>query len=150
MSSVQQQAVIQPTGINHLGIAVRSIAEVRDYYESVLGAAFEGIEEVPDQKVRVAFYRIGAGEASMRLELLEPTADDSPIAKFLETRGPGLHHIAFTVDSLEERLSALRREGLRLIDEEPRLGAHQTKIAFLHPKTSAGILTELCEPAKDR
>ncbi|MEQ8820193.1 MAG: methylmalonyl-CoA epimerase [Sumerlaeia bacterium] len=134
--------MIQAKAINHLGIAVTSLDDQREYYEKVLGAQFEGIEEVPTQKVRVAFYRVG----DVKLELLEPTADDSPIAKFIEKKGPGLHHIAYTVDDIQARLDELKNGGVKLIDETPRPGAHDTRIAFLHPKSSAGVLTELCEP----
>ncbi len=135
--------MIQAKSVNHLGIAVRSIDRHRKFYEETLGAAFEGIEEVPSQKVRVGFFRIG----DVRLELLEPTDPMSTVAKFLEDRGEGLHHVAYTVADLEGRLAALKAEGVRLIDETPRPGAHHMKIAFLHPKCSASVLTELCEPA---
>ncbi|MEM6332838.1 MAG: methylmalonyl-CoA epimerase [Planctomycetota bacterium] len=140
-------AVIEAKAINHLGIAVRSIDDHRDYYENVLGATFESIEEVADQKVKVGFFLIGAPGHEVRLELLEPTSDDSPISGFLEKRGEGIHHVAYTVSKLQARLDALKADGLRLIDETPRNGAHHTKIAFLHPKSSHGVLTELCEPA---
>lgn len=140
--------MIHAKAVNHLGIAVRSLEEQRPFYERVLGATFEGIEEVADQKVRVAFYLVGPPGHVVRLELLEPTAPDSPIAAFLEKKGEGLHHVAYTVDDLDARLSELKREGVRLIDEKPRTGAHHTRIAFLHPKASQGVLTELCEPAR--
>lgn len=139
--------MIEAKAINHLGIAVRSIDDHRDYYENVLGATFESIEEVADQKVKVGFFLIGAPGHEVRLELLEPTSDDSPISGFLEKRGEGIHHVAYTVSKLQARLDALKADGLRLIDETPRNGAHHTKIAFLHPKSSHGVLTELCEPA---
>jgi methylmalonyl-CoA/ethylmalonyl-CoA epimerase len=132
-----------PKAVNHLGIAVRSIEEVRGFYENVLCAKFEGIEEVAEQKVRVAFYRIG----DVKLELLEPTTPDSTIAKFIEKKGEGLHHVAYEVTDIQARLDELKAEGVKLIDETPRMGAHHMKVAFLHPKASAGILTELCEPA---
>jgi methylmalonyl-CoA/ethylmalonyl-CoA epimerase len=128
--------------INHIGIAVFSIQEQLSFYQDVLGAIFEGTEEVPDQKVKVAFFRIGP----IRLELLEPTDPGSPVARFLEKRGPGLHHIAYTVDDLPARLRYLKERGIQLIDEKPRPGAHQMSIAFLHPKSSYGVLTELCQP----
>ena len=128
--------------LNHVGIAVRSLDEQRAYYEETLGAKFEGIEEVASQKVRVAFFRVH----DVRLELLEPTDSASPIAKFLETRGEGLHHLAFTVESIQDRISELKSSGLRMIDETPRLGAHQMQIAFVHPKSTHGVLTELCQP----
>lgn len=138
--------MICPKAINHIGIAVRSIDAHRAYYEETLGAHFEGIEEVPSQQVRVAFFRIGPEGHPVRLELLEPTAPESTIAGFIEKRGEGLHHVAYTVDNLPQRLQMLKEEGVRLIDEHPRPGAHHTHIAFLHPKSSGGVLTELCEP----
>ncbi|MBL0927289.1 MAG: methylmalonyl-CoA epimerase [Phycisphaerales bacterium] len=138
--------MIAARAVNHIGIAVRSLEAQRSFYEGVLGARFEGVEEVPDQKVRVAFYSLGPGDAPVRLEVLEPTSPDSPIAQFIEKRGEGLHHVAYTVDGIESRLAALKAGGVRLIDERPRPGAHGTRIAFLHPKASMGVLTELCEP----
>jgi methylmalonyl-CoA/ethylmalonyl-CoA epimerase len=137
---------IKAHAVNHIGIAVSSIDEHRPFYERSLGACYEGEETVEDQGVRVAFYALGTPGNEVRLELLEPTRDDSAIAKFIEKRGPGLHHIAYTVDSIEQRLSDLAEQGSRLIDESPRIGAHNAKIAFLHPKSSGGVLTELCEP----
>jgi methylmalonyl-CoA/ethylmalonyl-CoA epimerase len=132
--------------INHIGIAVNSIEESREFYEKTLGARFDGMEEVADQKVKVAFYLVGPAGGEVRLELLEPTSADSPVAKFIEKRGEGLHHVAFTVDDIQRRLESLKQGGIRLIDETPRAGAHHTRIAFLHPKSSGGVLTELCEP----
>jgi methylmalonyl-CoA/ethylmalonyl-CoA epimerase len=134
---------MQPVkAINHIGIAVRSIEEQRPFYESVLGAVFEGTEIVADQKVKVGFFLI----AGVRLELLEPTDPSSTVAAFIEKRGEGLHHVAYTVDDIQARLEELKNEGVRLIDQTPRPGAHHTQIAFLHPKSSCGVLTELCEP----
>jgi methylmalonyl-CoA/ethylmalonyl-CoA epimerase len=135
--------MINAKAINHIGIAVKSIEEHRTYYENVLGAEFETIEEVPSQKVKVGFFKVG----DVRLELLEPTDPSSSVAGFLEKRGEGLHHVAYTVDDIEQRLSELKSNGVRLIDEAPRPGAHHTRIAFVHPKSSGGVLTELCEPA---
>jgi methylmalonyl-CoA/ethylmalonyl-CoA epimerase len=129
--------------VNHIGIAVRSIDAQRSFYEGTLGAVFEGVETVADQKVRVGFFRIG----EVRFELLEPTEPSSTIAAFLEKRGEGLHHVALTVAGLEERIAELKQSGVRMIDEEPRPGAHHMRIAFLHPKSTFGVLTELCEPA---
>jgi methylmalonyl-CoA/ethylmalonyl-CoA epimerase len=131
--------------INHIGIAVRSIDAQRSFYEGALGAVFEGIEEVPSQKVRVGFFRIN----DVRLELLEPTDPTSTVAGFLEKRGEGLHHLAFTVEGLEARIAELKQSGVRMIDDAPRPGAHHMRIAFLHPKCTSGVLTELCEPAGD-
>ncbi len=134
---------MQPVkAINHIGIAVRSIDAQRPFYEGALGAVCEGVEEVADQKVRVGFFRVG----DVRLELLEPTEPASTIAAFLEKRGEGLHHIAYTVEGIEARIAELKQSGLRMIDDSPRPGAHHTRIAFVHPKSSCGVLTELCEP----
>ena len=142
--------MIEATAVNHIGIAVRSLDAHRDYYERVLGAAFEGEEEVAAQGVRVAFYRVGPPGAAVRLELLEPTAPDSPVAKFLERRGEGVHHVAYTVADIDERLQALGEAGVERIDETPRPGAHGMRIGFLHPRSTGGVLTELCEPAGGR
>ena len=131
-----------PKKINHIGIAVASIEQAAPFYRDVLGMEFEGTEVVAEQKVKVAFFAVGES----RIELLEPTADDSPVAKFLDKNGPGVHHVAYEVADLEQRLAALKAEGVRLIDEAPRTGAHNTRIAFMHPKASGGVLTELCEP----
>ena len=128
--------------LNHVGIAVRSIDEQKSFYEDALGLQFEGSEDVPSQKVRVAFFRAG----DVRIELLEPSEPDSTVAKFIEKRGEGLHHLAFSVDDIETRIAELKETGLRMIDDEPRTGSHQMKIAFLHPKSSFSVLTELCEP----
>jgi len=127
--------------LNHVGIAVQSIDEQRPYYEHALGLEFEGTEDVPSQKVRVAFFR----SDDMRIELLEPTDPESTVAKFLEKRGPGLHHIAFTVEDIQARINELKQAGVRMIDEQPRTGSHHMQIAFVHPKSSFGVLTELCE-----
>jgi methylmalonyl-CoA/ethylmalonyl-CoA epimerase len=129
--------------VNHIGIAVRSIEARRPFYEGTLGAVFEGVEVVPDQKVRVGFFRVN----DVRLELLEPTDPSSTVAIFIEKRGEGLHHVAFTVEKIEDRIAELKQAGLRMIDEAPRPGAHHMRIAFVHPKDSCGVLTELCEPA---
>jgi methylmalonyl-CoA/ethylmalonyl-CoA epimerase len=131
--------------INHIGIAVRSIDAQRPFYEGTLGAVLEGVEEVADQKVRVGFFRIG----DVRLELLEPTDPSSTIATFLDKRGEGLHHVAFAVAGIEARIAELKQAGIRMIDEVPRPGAHDMRIAFVHPKSTFGVLTELCEPAGD-
>lgn len=131
--------------LNHVGIAVRSIQEHRPFYEQALGAQYEGEEDVPSQKVKVAFFRV----ADVRLELLEPTDASSTIAKFLENRGEGLHHLAYTVEDIQQRIDQLKSSGIRMIDDAPRPGSHHMQIAFLHPKSSAGVLTELCEPAKE-
>ena len=129
--------------LNHVGIAVRSIDAQRPFYEESLGAEFECYEDVPSQKVRVGFFRVN----DVRLEHMEPLDDSGPIAKFLEKRGEGLHHLAFTVENIQARIDELKQSGLQMIDDTPRCGAHQMQIAFLHPKSSHGVLTELCEPA---
>ena len=128
--------------VNHIGIAVRSIEAQRPFYEGALGAVFEGVEVVPDQKVRVGFFRVG----DVRLELLEPTEPTSTVATFLEKRGEGLHHVALTVERIEDRIAELKQSGVRMIDDAPRPGAHHMRIAFLHPRSTFGVLTELCEP----
>ncbi|MCA9239951.1 MAG: methylmalonyl-CoA epimerase [Planctomycetales bacterium] len=130
--------------LNHVGIAVKSIDEQKPFYEEVLGAEFECYEEVASQKVRVGFFKIG----DVRLELLEPTDPSSTVAAFLEKRGEGLHHLAFTVDDIQQRIADLEAAGVRMIDQTPRTGAHHMQIAFLHPKSTHGVLTELCEPSK--
>ena len=129
--------------LNHIGIAVRSIDEQKAFYEGTLGLEFEGLEDVPSQKVRVAFFRT----SNVRIELLEATAPDSPVAKFIEKRGEGLHHLAFAVDDIQSRIDELKQSGFQMIDDEPRAGSHHMQIAFVHPKSSFGVLTELCEPA---
>lgn len=127
--------------INHIGIAVKSLDETLPFYRDGLNMPLCGIEEVVDQKVRVAM--LGIGEA--KIELLEPTSPESPIAKFLEKNGPGIHHIAYEVDDVKQAIEHMLNEGARMIDQEPRAGAHGTQIAFVHPKSSHGVLTELCQ-----
>lgn len=128
--------------IEHIGIAVNSIEESLPYYENVLGFKCYAIEEVADQKVKTAFLKVG----ETKLELLEPTSEDSTIAKFLENRGAGIHHIAFAVeDGVANALGECKNQKVRLIDFEPRKGAEGLSIAFLHPKSTQGVLTELCE-----
>jgi methylmalonyl-CoA/ethylmalonyl-CoA epimerase len=129
--------------INHIGIAVKNLEEAIAMYEK-LGLKVEGIDEVPDQKVRVAFLPIG----EVRIELLEPTSPDSPIAKFIEKKGQGIHHIAFATDDIEKELTTAEENEIRLIDKKPRSGAHDTQIALLHPKSTLGVLLELCEEKK--
>jgi len=127
--------------INHIGIAVKSLEESMPFYRDNLGMAFAGIEEVAEQKVRVAMFGIGES----KIELLEPTSEDSPIAKFLEKNGTGVHHLAYEVDDCEAAIAKMMADGARMVDEKPRNGAHGTRIAFVHPKSSNGILTELCQ-----
>ncbi len=131
--------------IDHLGVAVKSIDEVLPYFENTLGLKCYAIEEVADQKVKTAFLKVG----EVKLELLEPTSPESAVAKFLENGGRGVHHVAFAVeDGVANALAECDAQGLRLIDKAPRPGAENMMIAFLHPKCTAGILTELCEPKK--
>jgi methylmalonyl-CoA/ethylmalonyl-CoA epimerase len=127
--------------IDHLGIAVHSIEEAKKFFQDTLGLKFEGSETVAEQKVTTAFFPVGDSE----VELLESTAPDGPIAKYLEKRGEGIQHIAFRVESIEEALAELKEKGIRLIDEKPRLGAGGAKIAFLHPKSTHGVLIEISE-----
>ncbi|NOQ52066.1 MAG: methylmalonyl-CoA epimerase, partial [Desulfuromonadaceae bacterium] len=115
--------------INHIGIAVKNLENSIPFYRDQLGMEFEGTEEVAEQKVRVAFLKVGES----RIELLEPTSPDSPIAKFLEKNGEGIHHMAYEVDDIEAALADMKKQGVRLIDETPRRGAHGSLIAFLHP-----------------
>ena len=133
-----------PAQIDHLGIAVHSLEEASRLYRDVFGLECTGTEEISDQKVKVRFFRVG----EVRVELLEPTADDSPIRRFLERRGPGLHHIAYRVDDLPAVLAELKAADVRLIDEVPRAGAHNMKIAFVHPNSTGGVLVELCQPVR--
>jgi methylmalonyl-CoA/ethylmalonyl-CoA epimerase len=130
--------------VNHIGIAVKSIDSHIPFYRDIMGMKFEGIEEVAEQKVKVAFFAVGES----RIELLEPTSPDSPVAKFMEKNGEGIHHVAYEVEDLEAALDGLRSANVRLIDETPRCGAHGTRIAFLHPKTTGGVLTELCQAGR--
>lgn len=127
--------------IEHLGIAVKSLDEAIPYWENVLGLKCYNIEEVADQKVKTAFFKVG----DVKIELLEATSPESTIAKFIENKGEGVHHVAFAVDGIEGALADVEAAGVRLIDKEPRRGAEGLSIAFLHPKSTFGVLTELCE-----
>ena len=127
--------------IEHIGIAVKSLEEAIPYYEDILGLKCYAIEEVKDQKVKTAFFMIG----QTKIELLESTDPQGPVGRFIEKRGEGLHHIAFAVNGLEEKLKKVEGKGVRLIDLQPRKGAEGLDIAFLHPKSTFGTLTELCE-----
>lgn len=126
-------------GINHIGIAVSSLDDQVPFYRDVLGLPHLGTEEVPDQKVRVAMFR--AGEVT--IELLEPTDPESPVARFIEKNGGGLHHISYQVDDLEAQIAEVVAKGVNMIDPVPRPGAHGTRIAFMHPRSSGRVLTEL-------
>ena len=130
------------THIEHLGIAVKSLDAAIPYYENVLGLKCYAIEEVADQKVKTAFFKIG----QTKIELLEPTSPESAVAKFIEKKGEGIHHLAFAVgDGVANALAEVEAKGVQLIDKAPRKGAEGLTIAFLHPKTTCSVLTELCE-----
>ena len=127
--------------VDHIGVAVSNLEESIKFYENILGMKLQGIEIVEEQKVRVAFLPIGDTE----IELLESTDKEGPIAKFIEKKGEGIQHIAYRVDDIEKALEEMRQKGVRLIDEKPRYGAGGAKIAFLHPKSTNGVLIELCQ-----
>jgi methylmalonyl-CoA/ethylmalonyl-CoA epimerase len=127
--------------IDHLGIAVNSIDQAKSFWTDILGLPHQGNETVTEQKVTTAFFPVGQSE----VELLESTAPDGPVAKYIEKRGEGIQHVAFCVENIDEALSELKAKGVRLIDEKPRIGAGGAKIAFLHPKATQGVLVELCE-----
>ncbi len=128
------------TRVDHIGIAVKNLAESLKFYEA-LGLKSVGVEEVAEQKVRVAFLPIGEAE----VELLESTAPDGPVAKYIEKNGEGIQHVALRVDNLEAALAELKAQGVRLIDEKPRYGAGGARIAFVHPRSTGGVLLELSE-----
>jgi len=132
---------MQVTRVDHIGVAVKSIDEAARLYTDVLGLKMHGIEEVAEQKVKVAFIPVGDSE----IELLESTSPDGPVAKFIEAKGEGIQHIAIRVADIEKALEECKAAGLRLIDEKPRKGAGGAKIAFVHPKVTNGVLLELCE-----
>jgi len=127
--------------IDHIGIAVNSIEEGKRFFSDILGLRFEKEETVEEQKVKTGFFPITDSE----LELLESTAPDGPVAKFIEARGEGVQHIAFRVENIDDALKELKEKGVRLIDQEPRKGAGGARIAFIHPKETHGVLVELCE-----
>ena len=131
---------MKPSHIEHIGIAVKSIEESRKFYEQVLGLECYKIEEVADQKVKTAFFMIG----QTKIELLEPADPESPVAKFLEKKGPGIHHIAYSVENVDEALKEVESEGIQLIDKKGRKGADNMNIGFLHPKFTESVLTEFC------
>jgi methylmalonyl-CoA/ethylmalonyl-CoA epimerase len=130
-----------PTHVEHIGIAVRSLSEALAVYEKLLGHPCYAVEEVPEQQVRTAFFRVG----QTKIELLESTSPEGPIARFIEKRGEGIHHIAYGVDDVQVSLDELSSNGLELIDAQPRSGAEGLQIAFLHPRSTLGVLTELCQ-----
>ena len=127
--------------IEHLGIAVKSLDTAIPYWEKMLGTPCYNIEEVAEQKVKTAFFKVG----QTKIELLESTSPEGSIGKFIEKRGEGVHHVAFAVENLEDRLAECADAGIQLIDKAPRCGAEGLSIAFLHPKSTGGVLTELCE-----
>lgn len=132
---------MKPLHIEHIGIAVTSLYDAVNYYEKVFGLTCYKIEEVPDQKVRTAFFLVG----QTKIELLESTDPEGPIGKFIEKKGEGIHHLAFAVKNIESQLKHAEENGIKLIDSTPRNGAEGLSIAFLHPKSTFGVLTELCE-----
>lgn len=132
---------MEPTHIEHIGIAVKSLDDAIPFYEDVLGLKCYSIEEVKDQKVKTAFFKVG----QTKIELLESTDPEGPVAKFIDKKGQGIHHMAFAVSDIEEKLEKAEEKGVRLIDTKPRKGAEGLDIAFLHPKSTFGVLTELCE-----
>ncbi len=135
---------MKPTHIEHIGIAVKDMDAAIAYYEKVLGLTCYAIEEVKDQRVRTAFFKVG----DTKIELLESTDPEGPVGKFIEKRGQGVHHIAFAVKGIEQCLEAAKEHGVSLIDSVPRRGAEGLDIAFLHPKSTFGVLTEFCEDKK--
>ncbi|BCJ85842.1 methylmalonyl-CoA epimerase [Effusibacillus dendaii] len=133
--------MIPPLKIDHLGIAVASIEKTLPLYEGPIGLKVIHEEVIADQKVRAVFLQVGEST----VELLEPTSPDSPIAVFLEKKGPGIHHVAYAVEDIAAKLAEAKAAGIRLIDEQPRPGGHGKMIAFLHPKDTFGVLTEYCQ-----
>ncbi|MBL7844189.1 MAG: methylmalonyl-CoA epimerase [Cyclobacteriaceae bacterium] len=127
--------------IEHIGIAVADLEKAIEFYENVLGLKCYRIEEVEDQKVKTAFFQVG----QTKIELLESTAPDGPIAKYIEKKGEGMHHLAFSVRNIEKQLEEVSSKGVQLIDSKPRKGAEGLDIAFLHPKSTKGVLVEFCE-----
>ncbi|MEA4983512.1 MAG: methylmalonyl-CoA epimerase [Paludibacter sp.] len=132
------------THIEHLGIAVKSLETAIPFYEEVLGLKCYAVEEVAEQKVKTAFFQVG----QTKIELLESTDPEGPVGKFIEKKGEGIHHLAFAAEGLQESLDILAEKGVTLIDKTPRKGAEGLNIAFLHPKSTFGVLTELCEKPK--
>jgi methylmalonyl-CoA/ethylmalonyl-CoA epimerase len=135
---------MNPSHIEHIGIAVSKLESAIEFYQRVFGLKCYKIEDVPDQKVRTAFFMVG----ETKIELLESTDPDGPIGKFIEKRGEGIHHLAFAVNNIEEQLQYIESQGVKLIDNVPRRGADELDIAFIHPKSSSGVLIEICENKK--
>lgn len=136
---------MKPTHIEHIGIAVKSLDTAIPFYEDVFGLKCYAVEEVKDQKVKTAFFMVG----QTKIELLESTDPEGPIGKFIEKKGEGIHHLAFAVENLQEKLQNIEQKGVQLIDKTPRKGAEGLNIGFLHPKSTFGVLTELCEHPKE-
>lgn len=132
---------MKPTHIEHIGIAVRNLTEAISYYENIFGLKCYAVEEVTDQKVKTAFFKVG----ETKIELLESTDPEGPIGKYIEKKGEGIHHIAFAVENIEEKLAGLKEKNIQLVDQVSRKGAEGLNIAFLHPKSTFGVLTEICE-----
>jgi len=135
---------MNPTHIEHIGIAVNNLENAITFYESVFGLKCYKIEEVEDQKVRTAFFMVG----QTKIELLESTDPEGPVGKFIEKRGEGIHHLAFAVENIDEKLIQAEKAGIKLIDRKSRNGADGLDIAFLHPKSASGVLIEICEHKK--
>ncbi|KKK33265.1 lactoylglutathione lyase [Mesobacillus campisalis] len=127
--------------VDHIGVAVRSLEEALPFYTDVLRLPLLGIEEVASERVKVAFLKVG----EVKIELLEPTSSESPIARFIEKRGEGIHHVALGVDSIQERIDELKDKGIAMIQDKPKKGAHDALVAFMHPKSTGSVLYELCE-----
>jgi methylmalonyl-CoA/ethylmalonyl-CoA epimerase len=127
--------------INHIAIAVNNLEEAAGFYQTVMGLTLSGIEVVTAQKTTVGFFKIGESN----IELVQPAEPDSPLVKFLETKGQGIHHICLEVDDIEAEVKTFLEKGATMVDQNPRPGAHDTRVAFVHPKSSGGVLIELCE-----
>ena len=127
--------------IDHIGIAVKSLEESLPFYTDVLKLPFLGVEEVPSEQVKVAFLKLGEA----KIELLEPASSESAVAKFIEKRGEGIHHVALGVDSIQDRIDELKKNGIKMIQDKPKTGAHNALVAFMHPKSTGSVLYELCE-----
>jgi methylmalonyl-CoA/ethylmalonyl-CoA epimerase len=130
--------------INHIAVAVNNLEEAAKFYQTVMGLTLSGVEVVPAQKTKVGFFKIGESN----IELVQPAEPDSPLVKFLESKGQGIHHICLEVDDIEAEVKSFLEKGSTMVDQKPRPGAHQTKVAFVHPKSSGGVLIELCEYPK--
>ncbi|AKG04356.1 methylmalonyl-CoA epimerase [Salimicrobium jeotgali] len=142
---VQGEETPPPNKISHIGIAVQHLEQALPFYQHSLGLPLESVETVEEEKVKVAFFPIG----DTRIELLEPMDEDSPIQKFIDKKGEGIHHIALDVDNIEKRISLFKEQGISMLNETPKQGAHDSRIAFLHPKAGQGVLYELCEEKQE-